>query len=306
MYRIAIGSVAVWIGTLLNVSMSVMAADQKSEFFVNRVRPLLAEKCWACHGDDAQQLKGGLNLKSRAAMLAGGESEQPAIVAGKPERSPLFLAVTRKSDDWSAMPPKENDKLTLPQIEILRRWIADGAVWSDKPIEVDNASDEELVQTSGGLSADWTKRRYSPENLWAYRPLRRPDLPSNGASNAVDVFLKARLSVLDLEAAPPADRRTLIRRATFDLIGLPPTPEEVEAFVRDSRSDDAAFADVVERLLASPHYGEQWGRHWLDVVRYADSAGFANDFERGSAWRYRDYVVRAFNSDKRFDQFVIE
>lgn len=164
----------------------------------------------------------------------------------------------------------------------------------------------ETVSTSGGESADWTKRRYPPENLWAYRPLRRPTVPSNKADNPVDAFVNSRLEQLGLRPAPLADRRTLIRRATFDLIGLPPTPEEIAAFIRDPRSDETVFAEVVERLLASPQYGEQWGRHWLDVVRYADSAGFANDYERGSAWRYRDYVVRAFNSDKPYDRFVIE
>ena len=286
------------------VGRSVLGADAKEAFFAKQVRPLLAEKCWACHGDDAKQLKGQLDLKTRAAALKGGESTWPAIVPGQLEESPLWLAVNRKSDDWSAMPPKENDKLTPAQIEILRRWIADGAVWSDKPLDDDG--DGEIVTTSGGQSADWTKRRYPSENLWAYRPLRRPAVPQNDSANPVDAFVNTRLSTLGLKPAPLADRRTLIRRATFDLIGLPPTPEDVAAFVRDPQSDETAFAEVVERLLASPQYGEQWGRHWLDVVRYADSSGFANDYERGSAWRYRDYVVRAMNSDKPYDRFVIE
>ena len=286
------------------VGQRAVAVDEKEQFFAKQVRPLLAEKCWACHGDDAKQLKGELNLKTRDAAMKGGASSRPGIVPGQPKKSPLWLAVTRRSDDWSAMPPKENDKLTPPQIEILRRWIADGAVWSDKPLDADG--DGETVATSGGQSADWTKRRYPSENLWAYRPLRRPVVPENGSANPVDAFVNARLTTLGVKPAPLADRRTLIRRATFDLIGLPPTPEEVAAFVRDSRSDEVAFAEVIERLLASREYGGQWGRHWLDVVRYADSSGFANDYERGSAWRYRDYVVRAFNLDKPYDRFVIE
>lgn len=286
--------------------VSHVAADDRDTFFATQVRPLLAEKCWACHGDDAKQIKGELNLKSREALLNGGESGKPAVVVGKPEQSPLFLAATRKSDDWSAMPPKENDKLTPRQIDILRRWIADGAVWSDQPTDARSDPEGEIVETSGGQSADWNRRKYPPESLWAYRPLRRPDVPRNGATNPVDAFVNALLEQLGLPPAPQADRRTLIRRATFDLIGLPPTPDEVASFVSDPRSDEAAFADVVERLLASPQYGEQWGRHWLDVVRYADSAGLANDYERGSAWRYRDYVVRAFNSDKPYDRFIIE
>ncbi len=181
-----------------------------------------------------------------------------------------------------------------------------GVVRSDQPAGVRGAEEGETVATSGGLSADWTKRRYSSADLWAYRPLRRPDVPQNDLLNPVDRFVKARLTSLGLKPAPLADRRTLIRRATFDLIGLPPRPEEVESFVRDPRADEIAFAEVIERLLASPQYGEQWGRHWLDVVRYADSSGFANDYERGSAWRFRDYVVRAFNSDKPYDRFVLE
>ncbi len=189
---------------------------------------------------------------------------------------------------------------------ILQTVIVLGAMWLCLSTRGFGDVEGETVSTSGGESADWTKRRYPSENLWAYRPLRRPTVPTNEVGNPVDAFVNARLEKLGVQTAPLADRRTLIRRATFDLIGLPPLPEEVEAFVRDSRTDVTAFAEVVERLLASPQYGEQWGRHWLDVVRYADSAGFANDYERGSAWRYRDYVVRAFNSDKPYDQFVLE
>ena len=148
--------------SVIVTSRTASGADEQELFFATQVRPLLAEKCWACHGDDAKQLKGELDLKSRTAALKGGESARPAIVPGQPEESPLWLAVTRKSDDWSAMPPKESDKLTPAQIEILRRWIADGAVWSDKPIDAEG--DGETVATSGGLSADWTKRKYASEN----------------------------------------------------------------------------------------------------------------------------------------------
>ncbi|HVW37871.1 MAG TPA: DUF1549 and DUF1553 domain-containing protein, partial [Pirellulales bacterium] len=173
-----------------------------------------------------------------------------------------------------------------------------------------NQADGVAMRTSGGLSPEWTNRKYASESLWAYRPIEKVDPPQartdDPTANEIDAFVDERLASLGLAAAPPADRRTLIRRATFDLIGLPPAPEEVDAFVADSDDDIQAFAKVVERLLASPHYGEQMARHWLDVVRYADSAGFANDYERGNAWRYRDYVVRAFNADKPFDQFVRE
>ncbi|MCH5376667.1 MAG: DUF1549 and DUF1553 domain-containing protein, partial [Planctomycetes bacterium] len=167
------------------------------------------------------------------------------------------------------------------------------------------------VRTSGGLSEEWNRRTYAPENLWAYRPLVKPPVPSPhleaaGDVHPVDAFIDHRLSELGLSAAPRADRRVLIRRATFDLIGMPPTSQEIAEFVNDPESDQRAFTTVIERLLASPHYGEQWGRHWMDVVRYADSSGFANDYERGNAWRYRDYVIRAFNDDKPYDRFVRE
>ncbi|RMG36432.1 MAG: DUF1549 domain-containing protein, partial [Planctomycetota bacterium] len=165
--------------------------------------------------------------------------------------------------------------------------------------------------TSGGLDPSWDRRLYRPEDLWAYRPLQEPRvpvefLPDDPLAGPVDAFIGRRLHDRGLTAAPRADRRTLIRRATFDLWGLPPSPEDVEAFVRDPRDDATAFAAVVDRLLAGPHYGEQWGRHWLDVVRYADTAGLANDYERPNAWRYRDYVIRAFNRDKPYDRFIRE
>jgi len=171
---------------------------------------------------------------------------------------------------------------------------------------VASAADGDVrVTTSGGQSDDWTGRTYKSDDLWAYRPLRPAprDIPRD---RIVDELIDARLKQLDITTAAPADRRTLLRRATFDLTGLPPTPAEIAAFLKDSASDERAFARVVDRLLESPHYGEQWGRRWLDVVRYADSAGYANDYERGNAWRYRDYVVRSFNQDKPYDQFVRE
>ncbi|MDP6448279.1 MAG: DUF1549 domain-containing protein, partial [Pirellulaceae bacterium] len=150
--------------------------------------------------------------------------------------------------------------------------------------------------------AAWTNRKYDPADLWAYQPVRRPNAPG-AFGNPIDAFIEARMHE-GMSAAPVADRLTLIRRATFDLTGLPPTPGEIDAFLSDTAP--GAYKRLIERLLASPHYGEQWGRYWLDVVRYADSAGFANDFERPNAWRYRDYVIRSFNDDKPYDQFVRE
>ena len=159
-----------------------------------------------------------------------------------------------------------------------------------------------MVKTSGGLSEDWTNRKYAPKNLWAYQPVKQPKLPIPTA-NPIDAFIGEQLPK-GLNPAPLADRLTLIRRVTFDLTGLPPTPKEIDNFIKDQKP--GAYGRLLNRLLDSTHYGEQWGRHWLDVVRYADSGGFANDFERPNAWRYRDYVIRAFNSDKPYDQFVHE
>ncbi|MGN6547146.1 MAG: PSD1 and planctomycete cytochrome C domain-containing protein [Aureliella sp.] len=301
-----------------------LAEDAEAEaLFVRRVAPLLQQKCLACHGGDPSDIQGGLDLRSRPALLEGGDSGQAAIDLDEPQSSPLYLAITRKSDDWSAMPPKEAEALSTEQIAWLEQWIVGGAPWPDEErtreiqkanVDKWSAEDGVAVQTSGGLSQQWTERKYKLDGLWAYQPVRKPTPPnypsSNNRSNSsgrnpIDAFIDARMPA-GLEPAPPADRLTLIRRATFDLTGLPPTPEEVEAFVHDALPDAAAFAKVVERLLDSRHFGERMAQHWLDVVRYADSSGFANDYERGNAWRYRDYVVRAFNADKPYDRFVRE
>ena len=321
------------------------------ELFARRVQPLFKEKCLACHGDDPAKIKGGLDMRARAGLLKGGESEKPSIVPGKPDASPLWLAVTREheADNWAPMPPKDNDKLTKEQLDWVREWLVGGAPWPDAKRLAEiaktnadkwSAEDGLPVKTSGGLSPEWTNRRYKLENLWAYQPVRKPAVPAvsvqysvfsvqsglvkPGASgdsspqktehwilnippaNPIDGFLNQKFAAAQTPPAPLADRRTLIRRATFDLLGLPPTPEEVAAFLADKDSDERAFAKLVDRLLASPHYGEQMARHWLDIARYADSSGFANDYVRGSTWRYRDYVVRAFNTDKPYDQFIRE
>ena len=290
-------------------------ASEKVEadlLFARKVLPLFKAKCLACHGEDPKKkLKGDFDMRSRASLLKGGESEDPSIVPSKPLQSPLYLAVTRKhEDDWEPMPPKENDKLSAEQVAYIKDWIAGGAPWPDAKRITALLKQEDpwvveggvQVQTSGGLSEDWTNRKYDPKDLWAYQPVKRPTT-SMDSTNPIDVFINARIPN-GLKSAPEADRLTLIRRATFDLTGLPPTPEEVESFEKDIKPD--AYKRLIERLLKSQHYGEQLGRHWLDVVRYADSGGFANDFERPNAWRYRDYVIRAFNSDKPYDQFIRE
>lgn len=308
-------SVWVRLALLFCLFSSALHAQQSptrsEELFVHRVLPVFREKCFACHGDDPAEVRGEFNMLSRNGLLNGGESEEPAMVPNNASDSPLFQAI---SWDGLEMPPKENDRLDAEQIEQVREWIDSGAAWpnEDRIVEIREATKDKWeegisVATSGGLSNDWTNRKYDPANLWAYQPLwNDPDGILQGDANPIDTLVNARLQELKLVAAPPADRRTLIRRATFDLIGLPPTTEEIEAFVDDPSPDDTAVAKLVDRLLESPHYGERWAQHWLDVVRYADSSGYANDFERGNAWRYRDYVVRSFNQDKPYDSFVRE
>ncbi len=276
--------------------------------FVRRVLPLLEAKCWACHGGKPQEVQGELLLTSRAAMLKGGESGEPAVIPGDADASPLIRAARWQDLE---MPPKENDRLTQQQIADLASWVRDGAVWPEQPViasiaaeKWEESGDGVRVAVSEGLSPAWTDRGYQRENLWAYQPLAGGPPPGDG--HPVNAYLNARLSERGLAAAPPADRQQLLRRATFDLIGLPPKPHEVADFRADPRGDDEAFASVIQRLLSSPHYGERWGRHWLDVVRYADSAGLANDYARPHAWRYRDYVIRSFNNDKPYNQFVRE
>jgi hypothetical protein len=291
------------------------AATEMEQLFAKRVAPLLQEKCFACHGNNAKKLSGKLDLRTRAGMVLGGASGQPALVPGQPEKSPLFLSVTHR-DENLVMPPKENDRLSAEQVEWIRRWIAAGAPWPD-PAKATSATagrwdntDGITVKTSGGRSPEWTNRKYRPEDIWAYQSVRRYAVPKAAldpahALNPVDAFLQQKLAAQGIQRlSPPADRLTLIRRATYDLTGLPPTVEEIEAFLKEDSPD--AFARLLERLLSSPHYGEQQARHWLDVVRYADTSGLANDYERPHAWRYRDYVVRSFNSDKPFDRFVTE
>jgi mono/diheme cytochrome c family protein len=283
------------------------AAD-KDDLLAVRVLPLLKEKCLACHGDDAQKLNGKLDLRSRAGVLKGGASGKPAVVPGKPEQSPLFLAVTRQNPDL-VMPPKDNDRLSAEQVELIRQWITAGAPWPVGHVSNVPSSDGVTVATSGGRSPEWTNRKYQPEDLWAYQPVRKPPVPAirnpqSTIRNPLDAFIQQKLAAKGLTQAPPADKRTLIRRVTFDLTGLPPALEDVEAFVKDDSLD--AFDRLVQRLLVSPQYGEQQARHWLDVVRYADTSGYSNDFERPQAWRYRDYVIRSFNADKPFDRFVVE
>ncbi len=268
------------------------AERERVEFFERRVRPLLVEKCQPCHGPQKQE--SGLRLDSRAALLAGGDGG-PVVAPGDPQRSRL-LQVVRREDDLQ-MPP--DDPLEPAHIAALTRWIEAGAAW---PADEDHS----------GAGPDEDQRLRSSQH-WAFQPLVKPPLPevprADGAQNPVDLFVLARQRAAGVAAAPRADAHTLIRRASFDLLGLPPTPEQVDAFVHDAqRHPAAAFDRLVDRLLASPRYGERWGRHWLDVARYADNKGyvFFEDKKYPWAYTYRDYVIAALNADLPYDRFVLE
>ncbi len=293
------------------------AADEAAErLFTLKVLPLLKDKCLGCHGGDADDIKGEFSVLQREALLRGGESEEPAVVPGKPDEGTLMEAIA-----WAGleMPPKENDRLTDAQVELFRQWIAQGAPWPDaqaqqryrqaEAMQLVN-DDGMLVPTSGGTSQEWTNRRYQPEDLWAFQPVPAiEELVPEGlpADQAIDLFIDQKLQAEQLTPAPQAEPQDLIRRAYYDLTGLPPSPAEVDAFVADFAVDaDGAWQQLVDRLLDSPRYGEHWARHWLDVTRYADTGGMSNDYERSNMWRYRDYVIRAFNEDKPYNQFVVE
>jgi hypothetical protein len=264
-------------------------APDGAEFFEKKIRPILADNCFKCHST-AQKKKGGLLLDSRATALKGGDTG-PAVVPGDPAASLLIKAI--RSDDPDVKMPR-GGKLSEEQIADLTLWITMGATWPD-------AKAVKLVATK---TFDLKER----SRHWSLQPVQRPPLPKVGNAvwclSPIDRFILAKLEGNGLKPAPSADRRALLRRVTFDLIGLPPTPEETEAFLNDDSPQ--AFAKVVDRLLASPHYGERWGRHWLDLVRFAETQGHEFDFELPEAYIYRDYVIRAFNADVPFDQFVLE
>ena len=264
--------------------------DDQARFFESKVRPVLAERCFSCHG--AEKQAGGLRLDSEASLLKGGASG-PALAAGDPENSALIRNI--RYDGPVRMPP--GGKLRADEIAALTEWVKSGARWPAPPSSIVGrpASGEMLISDK-------------QQRFWSFRPVKRPTVPPANNSawvrNPIDAFVLAKLRSKGLKPAPPADRRALIRRAFFDLIGLPPTPEEVAAFVAD-RSPDA-WSKVIDNLLSSPHYGERWGRYWLDVVRYADSNGLDENKAFAHAFRYRDYVISAFNQDKPFDRFVTE
>ncbi|MDF1825504.1 MAG: PSD1 and planctomycete cytochrome C domain-containing protein [Verrucomicrobiales bacterium] len=278
------------------------------KLFALQVKPLFAEKCSACHGDEPDKLKGGFDMRTRESILAGGEYfGADVLIPGKGEESYLYLTTTRAEEDYE-MPPKEADRITEEQQWWIRDWIDEGAPWlDDKQVAAiqDDYAEGVQVTTSRALSEDWQNRRYDPDKLWAYRPLQVEEVP--GSRNAIDWFIDRKLAEAGLDPAPDAAPVEMVRRMSFGLTGLPPEPEAVKSF-SEAYADDPgkAVKDFADRLMATPQYGERFAGHWLDVTRYADTSGFANDYARPNAWRYRDYVVRSFNEDKPYDDFVRE
>ncbi len=277
------------------------------KLFALHVKPLFAQKCMACHGGDPLKIKGGLDMRARASLLAGGDTYgKEVLIPGMGKKSFLYILSTRVEEDME-MPPKEADKLTTQQTWWIRDWINEGAPWPSEgriaQIQKEYAQGEQVL-TARALSKDWQERRYETKKLWAYRPLQVETVPAG--EHPVDWFVDRKLKEAGLEPAPEASSRELYRRLSFGLTGLPPQPSKANEFEREFAKSKEALRAHGDELMASPHYGEHFARHWLDVVRYADSAGFANDYARPNAWRYRDYVVRSFNEDKPYAQFVKE
>lgn len=270
----------------LAAGASLFAADKPVSFRAD-IQPVFENSCWKCHGSAVQLSK--LDLRTREAALKGGE-RGAAIVPGKAEDSRLYRLIAGLEKPSMPM----DGKLTAEQISAIREWINQGAAW-------EATSDAKQPQVSSIEEVS-----ISPEarNYWAFqKPVRAP-VPEISPANPIDAFLEKVRRDKGLKAAPRADRITLLRRAYMDLIGLPPTPAETADYLADASPH--AWEHLIDKLLASPHYGERWGRHWLDVARYADSNGFEHDYDRPNAWRYRDYVIRAFNQDVPYDRFLAE
>jgi len=254
---------------------SLPAAESAEVDYSRDVRPILSQHCYACHGPDDASRQAGLRLDRADAALAESESGATAVVPGRPEASELVARVTSDDADLRMPPASTGHTLSARQIDLLRRWVASGAKFDDH---------------------------------WSFRPMAKPDPPTVGNAawvrNPIDAFILARLERERVAPSPEADPVTLVRRLSLDLLGLPPQPTEVAEFLDDESPD--AYRRLVDRLLASPHFGERWGRHWLDLAHYADSDGYLGDGFRNYAWLYRDWVIDAVNRDVPFDQFTIE
>ncbi|MEO6788322.1 MAG: PSD1 and planctomycete cytochrome C domain-containing protein, partial [Chthoniobacteraceae bacterium] len=277
-----------WIAIAVAPALMANAAQPAATiFFEKEVRPILVNRCYKCHGDTKQ--KGGLRVDHIGYLKTGGDTG-PALVHGKPEESALIKAVRYADKDFQ-MPPKE--KIPDAEIAILEQWIKLGAPWPED-------ATQRVVLTDGGFTEE-------ERNFWSFKPVAKvspPDAGGKWARNDIDRFIAKKHGEMKLAPAPEADRRELARRLYFDLHGLPPTKEQMDAFVNDK--DPRAYEKLVDELLASPRYGERWAQHWLDLVRYAESDGYNADFYRSSVWPYRDYVIKSLNEDKPYDQFVRE
>lgn len=260
---------------LLAASLGIAPADGEKPIDYNRdIRPILSDSCFTCHGPDAEARKADLRLDRKADALAERKGGAHAIVPGDADASDVVFRLEAEDDTVKMPPPDSGKSITPEQAALIRRWVEQGAPWSEH---------------------------------WAFTPPRRPPVPAVEASgpvrNPIDAFILSRLKAEGLSPSPEADRATLIRRLSLDLLGLPPTAAEVDAFLVDQAPN--AYDRLVERLLSSPHYGERWGRIWLDAARYADSDGYEKDKPR-SVWFYRDWVINALNRDLPYDRFIIE
>ena len=271
--RSAFPSIAILLGIF--VSCSKAQVD-----FARDIVPIFEKHCYECHGPEKQ--KSGYRLDDREIAIKGGDNGEAAILPNQSAKSPLFRFVSGEEED-SLMPPKDSGKPRLNANELakIKAWLDEGANWPDS----------------------LSKHQRQSSSHWSLQPLKMPALPTE-QGNAIDGFVRQKLLDNNLTPAPEADLRTLVRRLSFDLIGLPPSPDEIDAFVSDQSPN--AYETLVNRLLASPHYGERWGRHWLDIARYTESQGFEYDRLRDNAWHYRDYVIKCFNQDRPYDQFMRE
>ena len=266
------------------------ATPEETEFFEKNIRPILVEKCSLCHGEQLQTA--GLKLTTAEGFRKGADTG-PVFVKDDPENSRLLTVV--RYEDKVKMPP--TGKLPDEEIEALTTWIKLGAPWP--------GADLKTVAADQGSGPQWTKEQKSH---WAFQPIQAYEPPAvkkeDWAQTPIDHFILAKLEEQGLSPAPRADELTLLRRAKYDLHGLPPSEAEIKEFLADKAP--GAFRRLIDRLLDSPRYGEKWGRHWLDVARYADSTGLDDDIKVPHTWRYRDYVIDALNGDTRYDQFIIE
>jgi hypothetical protein len=245
------------------------ATDRPAVDFNRDIRPILSESCYQCHGPDPNKRKADLRLDTREGLFRSADGTT-VVVPGKPDESEFWLRISSDDPEARMPPPKAGKPLTPTQVAVVRRWIEQGAIW---------------------------------KGHWSFLPAAPPAMPTADGDDAIDRLLHARIAAVGLESSPEADRSTLIRRLSIDLIGLPPDPEEVDAFLHDRRDD--AYERVVDRLLASPHYGERMAVFWLDLVRFADTQGYHSD-NHVDIWMFRDYVIRSFNANKPFDRFTTE